>query len=448
MHDNRDSIDFAKAPVKKVFRQMFFPVLIGMVSIVVLNITDGAFVGHGVGSNALASVNIVAPLFLIASGVGLMFGIGSSVVSSIHLSKGNIHAANLNITQGILASFFIGLIVAILVLSFQEETCKLFGCSDELVPLACSYLRWIAVVTPFNMMEIAAMFALRLDGHPRFCMTMNCCMALSNIILDWLFIYPCQMGLEGASIATCTSFGVGSIPLLWYLQTHSNKLRLCRIKTSATSIQLTTRNLCYQIKIGLSALIGELAIAGTMIIGNYMFIKYLGEDGVAAYSVGCYCLPIVFMIGNAVVQSIQPIISFAHGVQDKVRMNESAKIAILTSAACGILGTLIMLFGANFISSIFLSTDCQAYDICCKGLPLFSSAFLIIAINIVLIGNLQSIEAALPATAFTLLRGFIFTIPAFIFLPMIMGTVGLWIAIPTAEIITLLIMLCYMKFKH
>ena len=107
MKDNRDAIDFTKDPVRIVFMRMFLPTLIGMLSMVVLNITDGAFVGHGVGSNALAAVNIVAPLFLISGGVGLLFGIGSSVVASIHLSKGNAYAANLNITQGIIASYII-----------------------------------------------------------------------------------------------------------------------------------------------------------------------------------------------------------------------------------------------------------------------------------------------------------------------------------------------------
>ena len=101
---NRDALDFAHEPVGRLFRQMFLPTLLGLVSMVVLNITDGAFVGHGVGSDALAAVNIVAPLFLLSGGMGLMLGIGCSVVASIHLSHDNRHAADLNITQGILAS--------------------------------------------------------------------------------------------------------------------------------------------------------------------------------------------------------------------------------------------------------------------------------------------------------------------------------------------------------
>lgn len=410
-----------------------------MVSMVVLNITDGAFVGHGVGSDALAAVNIVAPLFLLSSGIGLMFGIGSSVVASIHLSKGNEHAANLNVTQSVIASFLVGAVVAVLCLTFQRETCLLFGCSEALVPLACSYLRWVAVVTPFNMVGMAGMFAVRLDGHPRFAMVMNCAMAFTNIFLDWLLIYPVGMGLEGAAIATCTAFGLGNIPLFWFLLKRTTTIHLCPIKLSRTSLFLTLRNLSYQMKIGLSGFIGELAIASLMIIGNYVFISYLGEDGVAAFSVACYCLPIVFMMGNAIVQSLQPVVSFAHGQHNAARIRESLLVGLSTALLIGLAGVLLMSLGSKWISSVFLPSDCTAYDICCSGLPLYSAAFLFIALNIVVIGYLQSIEAAGRAIVFTLLRGFILSIPAFVLLPRYVGVPGLWLALPIAELLTLLI---------
>lgn len=445
MKNSRDAIDFSKEPVKKVFQRMFLPTLIGMVSMVILNISDGAFVGHGVGAEALAAVNIVAPMFMISGGLALMFGIGASVVASIHLAKGNTHAANLNITQGIAASVASGIVIAVLTLCFQRETCLLFGCSEQLVPLACSYLKWIAIVTPSNMLGMTAMFAVRLDGKPRFAMVMNCGMALSNIVLDYLLIFPCQWGLEGAAIATCTAFGLGNIPLLWFMFTRLETIRLCRIKASATSLRLSLRNIGYQMKIGVSALIGELALATIMIVGNYMFIEYLGEDGVAAFSIACYCLPIVFMIGNAIVQSIQPVISFAHGNRDIQRMYEALRIALLTALVTGLAGMSLMMFAADVVAGIFLPTDCHAFEICLQGLPLYSSAFLFIAVNIVMVGFLQSSEAAFMASVYTLLRGFILSIPAFICLPLLLGATGLWIALPTAELLTLVIMVAVIK---
>ena len=360
MPDTRDSLDFQHEPVGLLFRRMFLPTLVGMVSMVILNITDGAFVGHGVGSDALAAVNIVAPLFLIMTGIGLMFGIGSSVVASIHLSKGNNHAANINLTQGILASMAVGIIVGATILTFQEATCRLFGCSDQLLPQACKYLRWIAIMMPLNLSGMTAMFMVRLDGAPRFAMTVNCGMAALNILLDYILIFPMQLGLEGAAIATSTAFSLGNIPVAIYLFRHTSNVHLYPIKRTRTSMALTLRNIIYQTKIGFSALLGELAIASIIIIGNYSFMHYLGEDGVAAYSVGCYCLPIVFMMGNSIVQSVQPIISFAYGIQDYERLRTARHIAIRTALLSGLIGMMVIFFGNDPIASLFLSSRTRA----------------------------------------------------------------------------------------
>lgn len=445
MKETRDSLDFSKEPVNQLFRKMFIPTLLGMVSMVLLNITDGAFVGHGVGSEALAAINIVAPLFLIAGGLGLLFGIGSSVVASIHLAQGNEHAANLNLTQGVIASVTIGIIVGGIILLFPEQTCLLFGGSEALMPLTCAYLKWIALLTPFNMFGMTSMFMVRLDGKPRFAGFMNSFCAILNIILDYIFIFPLQMGIEGAALASFIAFALGNIPLAIFLFTQTTNVHFHPIKLSKTSLYLSLRNLAYQIKIGASALLGELAIASIMIVGNYMFMRFLGEDGVAAYSVGCYCLPIVFMIGNAIIQSVQPIMSFAHGANDETRLQEAKKIALKSALFIGLGGMILLLFFSETITSTFLISGCRAHELCSNGLRIFAPSFLFIAINIVLIGYLQSIEAAKAATIFTLLRGFIFSIPCFIALPYIVGSNGLWLALPCAECATMVLLFIKMK---
>lgn len=445
MIDNRDSIDFASQPIGTLFRKMFFPTLVGMISMVILNITDGAFVGHGVGSDALAAVNIVAPLFMIVGGLGLMFGIGSSVVASIHLAKQNQKAANINLTQGIIASIIIGIILGVVVFLFQQPICRLFGCSDTLIPLACSYMKWIALLTPFNMYGMVGMFTVRLDGSPRFAMILNCSMAALNIILDYVFIFPLQMGLEGAAIATTISFSLGAFPLTAYLFCYVRSIKLYRLKLSAKSFYLSCRNLLYHTRIGFSALLGELAIAAVMVVGNFVFIDYLGEDGVAAFSVGCYCLPIVFMMGNAIVQSVQPIISFAYGCNNESRLSEARHLAIFVALVSGLIGALAMWLGADIIAAVFLSSDTNAFHICKTGMPLFAPAFLFVALNIVLVGFLQATEAAVPATVFTILRGFAFSIPCFLFLPYLLNSAGLWLALPVAEALTTLLLMGYSR---
>ena len=119
-HDNRDAIDFANEPVGRLFRKMIVPTLVSMVSMVILNLTDGAFIGHGAGSDALAAINIAAPIFNLLAGVGIMFGIGCSVVASIHLAQGKVKSANINITQALIGALGITMIICGLMRPFQH----------------------------------------------------------------------------------------------------------------------------------------------------------------------------------------------------------------------------------------------------------------------------------------------------------------------------------------
>lgn len=140
---NRDQLDFGNGKIDKLFAAMFFPTLIGMVFNSVLNICDGMFVGHGVGSNALAAINIVAPIFLICTGIGLMFGIGASVIGSIRLAEGNIKAARIIMTQAYIAGAIIFGVVIMVSLLFTRPLLYMLGCSPALEHLASDYLLWL-----------------------------------------------------------------------------------------------------------------------------------------------------------------------------------------------------------------------------------------------------------------------------------------------------------------
>lgn len=440
-YDNRDSIDFATLPVPKLFRRMFFPTLLGMVSGVVLNITDGAFVGHGVGSDALAAVNITAPIYMLITGIGLMFGIGGSVVASIHLAKDDVKAARINITQSYLGGLIVGVALAVAILVNLESTCRIFGASDRLMPLAKDYLFWIALFQPLCMIAETGLFAVRLDGQPRLAAGIHIATAVLNIFLDWLLIFPLNMGLEGAAIATASCYGLCGVICLGYNALFAKTLRLYALKCSSTSLLLTLRNLAYQMRLGFSAFIGELALSSLLIVGNYQFIRLLGEDGVAAFSVVCYCTPIIFMVANSITQSAQPIISFGYGKNIPERVLAAARISLFTAVGGGIGIIMILAVGAPQIAAIFLPEGCAARTLCEEGMPLFAISSLFIIVNVVCVGYYQSIERATRATVYTLLRGFIFMIPSFIILPRLIGTPGLWLALPLTEFLTTIVIL-------
>ena len=437
----RDKLDFATMKIGTLFRALFFPTLIGMVFTSLITVIDGMFVGHGVGADGIASVNIVAPMYMIATGIGLMFGIGASVIASIKLSEGNVKAANIILTQGFLVSTLLALIMVLTIVIAPDWTLDILGCSPDLKENALNYMLPLTPSMLFVMISCIGMMLIRLDGSPKYAMYCQAVPAVLNIILDYLMIFPMGMGVKGAAVATSISCVIGGLMALIYFVRFSNNLRFYRLKTSSKSLRLTLRNTAYMVKIGFDTFLTEIAMSIMMITGNYMFISRLGEQGVAAFSIACYLFPVVFSIANAVAQSAQPIISFNYGAGSPRRVKQTFRVAILTALICGTCVSLALAAGSRLIVTAFLAPSEPAFDIAVNGLPLFSLCAIIFAVNITFIGYYQSLELAVRSIVFTLLRGIIFLVPSFIFLPSLIGNAGLWLAIPAAELLTLITIL-------
>lgn len=444
---DRDKLDFGNGEINSLFKAMFFPTLIGMVFNSVLNICDGMFVGHGVGSNALAAINIVAPLFLLCTGIGLMFGIGASVIGSIRLAEGNVKAARIIMTQAYIAGAIIFGLVILISLLFTRPVLYTLGCSPALEELASDYLLWLLPGLVFFYLQCVGMMLIRLDGSPKYAMSVQIVAAVLNIFLDWLMVFPLGMGIKGASIATSISCIVAGLMVIAYFLFFSDKLKFYRLKLSWKSFRLSLRNTGYMAKIGLATFIAELAIGIMMVTGNYMFLSYLDEAGVAAFSIGCYLFPLIFSISNAVAQSSQPIISFNYGAGYLERVRETLRIALTTACICGVFISIGMWLGAPALANVFISSADFAYSLAVKGLPILGICALFFAVNITFIGYYQSREQSILSIIYMLLRGVVFMIPGFILLPKIFGDTGLWLAIPVSEFLTLIVIVSLFRIN-
>ena len=433
----KDSIDFGSMNISTLFRKLLIPTVLGMVFSALFVITDGIFVGKGIGSDALAAVNITAPLFMIAAGIGLMFGVGASVVASIHLSQGKRKVASINITQAITFSALLILILSALCLYFIEPLARLLGSSDRLLPLAVEYMAWYIPFLVFYEVLNIGMFCIRLDGSPTYTMMCNAVAAILNIILDYIFIFEFGWGMMGAAFATSLGTVVGGLMTLIYLLRFSRTLHLCRIKLSIKSLLLTLRNIGYMIKLGSSAFISEASIACMMFLGNYVFIRHLGEDGVAAFSIMCYFFPIIFMVFNAIIQSAQPIISFNHGYAAHGRAQQALRLALIATIATGLFFLVLTILLREQIASLFIADHTNyAWKYAVYGIPFFSICYVFFGINITTIGYYMSIEKSRLSTIFTVLRGIILPVICFFLLPLWLGVKGIWLAVAVAEFIT------------
>ena len=432
------SIDYGKEPIGKLFGKLFFPTVAGMMFSVLLIITDGIFVGHGLGSDALAAVNIVAPAWTFATGIALMFGMGGSIISSISLSQGHEEKARIYMSVSLIISTLFLLLCSAVILIFPYTSLKLLGCSEELMPLAHLYLLGFIPFSASNAFLVSSSFFVRLDGAPKFAMLCSITAAIINLVLDYLFIFPLQYGIMGAAIATSIGSLVGASMTAVYLLNKKRKLHICSIflKKTSTGIASTVRRICV---LGFPSFLGELAISFMMFSGNIVFMNHLGKDGVAAFSISCYFFPIIFMLDNAIAQSVQPIISYNHGIGNVGRIFSSTRLALTAAIFCSLIISGITCIYSYDISSLFVSSESPAHAIATAGFPLYALCFIPCAVNIIAITHFQSIEKSKTAMLITLMRGFIFLGLAFWLMPQILGVDGIWLAVPAGEIITCVI---------
>ena len=436
---NRDNIDFKADKIGHLFLALFIPTLIGMVFMSLQTVIDGIFVGCGVGADGIAAVNIVAPLWMVITGLGLMFGIGASVIDGVHLAENNVKAARIILTQSFGVGLFITSLLSLLCLCFPTTVVYALGCSKTLESYALDYLLWLLPGMVFLFWQCVGMMLIRLDGSPRYAMSIQVASAVVNIVLDWIFIFPLEMGVKGAAIATAIACGVGGLMSLVYFILFSSSLKFYRLKMSSTSFFLTLRNLWNMARIGSATFLTEIAMSITILIGNYQFMALLHEEGVAAYAVVCYLFPVIFSVNNAVAQAAQPIISYNYGAKQKVRVSQPLRVSLLTAITCGLCVMLALIFADERIVEMFLHPNENAYKIATEGLPWFSACSIFFALNVAFVGYYQSVACAWRAMSYTLLRGIVFPVIAFELLPIVIGTVGLWLAIPVAEAATLLV---------
>ncbi len=443
----KDAIDFGNMEIPKLFRKLLVPTLLGMAFSAAFVITDGIFVGKGLGSDALAAVNITAPMFLLTTGIGLMFGLGASVVASIQLSRGKTRVARVHITQAVMVSSLFLALASVLVCACASDVVVGLGASERLRPLAVEYVYWFVPFLAFSALLLSGMFFIRLDGSPKYAMWCNTVPAVINIVLDYVFIFVFGWGMMGAALATSLGEVVGGVMILAYLLRRSHAIRLVRVKAGWKSLRLTVRDVGHVCRLGISSFLCEATIAFMMLVGNYIFIRHLGEDGVAAFSMACYFFPVIFMVYNAVGQSAQPIISYNFGAGRSDRVRAAYRLA-LKAALC--FGLLFCAFTALFrqdIAGWFIDARCPAYAIAVDGLPLFAVGFIFFAVNIVSIVYFQSVERAAAATWVTVMRGFVLMAACFLFLPGVMGVPGIWLAVPLAESLTAFLV-CAVYFRR
>ena len=234
---------------------------------------------------------------------------------------------------------------------------------------------------------------------------------------------------------------IAAVYILFYARQLKFKLRpLCE-----SHIRDIVKSIVYQCRIGSSSLLGELMLAILAFIGNYVFMRYLGDNGVGAFGIACYYTPFIFMIANAVIQSAQPIISYNHFAHNLDRVHKIRRMLFATAFAAGVFLTLVFLFMPEILVHFFVGKTDPAAPIAIDGFPYFAVGILFFTFNVCIVGYFQSLELMRPALTLMFLRGFALLVPAFLLLPELLGIAGIWLAMPLSEALTFLVSIFYIS---
>ena len=435
-------MNVTKDKISSVFFQYSIPSVLGMLAISSASIVDGFFIGNYVGDFGLAAINITFPIFSLLFGFALMLAIGSSVTSGKLIGEGDIKSASMIFSKTIVCITLFSFITSTILFLNIETILYLFGANENLTKIAIEYLSIMLIFIPFLMIGIVLDYFVRVDNRPNLAFIALLLSAFINVVLDWFLIVYLQKGIFGAALAT----GISQLALIFILLPHffSKKATLKFVKPIGNYIQIIKAS--YN---GASEFVNEISVGITTLIFNYLMIKNLGVEGIAAFAVINYLLLIGIMISFGISDSLQPIISKNFGAKENKRIEEFLKFAFVTVGLVGFIMIFLIIFTPTSLANVFLEdTNYKTKEIVLNFAMFIWIAFLFNGVNLVISAYLTAIHKPLYSMIIAISRSFVFPVIFIFVLPFLFETQGIFLAIPMAEFITFIIaIVLYKRFS-
>lgn len=409
------------------------PAIIGMLVNALYNIVDRIFVGRGVNPLAISGIVIAFPIMLVIMAFGMLVGIGASALVSIRLGQQRKDEAEQILGNAFMLNVIISVVLTILGLVFLDPLLRIFGASGTVLTYSKQYTSIILYGVIFQNMAFGMNHNIRAQGNPTAAMLTMLIGAVLNTILDPIFIFVFNMGIQGAAIATVISQIVSSIWVLSYffrgkapLKIHNRNLKLR--KTIVLGI----------FSIGVSPFAMQLGASAITIITNSALIKYGGDIAVAAMGVINSVAMLILMPIFGINQGVQPIIGYNYGAQQFDRVKKALKLAILGATAISTTGFLIVELFPGAIIGLFGKGE-ELINVGSRGIRIFLVMLPIIAFQIVSANYFQAVGKPKHSMFLSLSRQVIILIPLLLILPGIFRLDGVWIAGPASDFLSSLL---------
>lgn len=423
----------------KEFLKYALPSVLAMFVSSLYTIIDGIFVGQGVGDSALAAVNIVMPFTIMLFGIATMFAVGGGDLVSKNIGANNKENAVKIFRQVFKFLLILSVTISLISVIFSETIVKILGATDALVVLASTYLRYYSLFCIPNLVGIALNSFVRNDGRPKLAMVSTLSGAVTNIILDYIFIFPLGLGIKGAAIAT----GLGQIVTIAILLPH---FIMKKGILTFGNVKIESKVVKEFINIGFPSFFAEVTFSIIIFFMNLALVKSGGELALSAFAVINYITTNSYMVLLGLAIGVQPLLSYNYGAKNSEKMLKFYSITMKSSFIINIIFIAVcFIFGRNIIS-IFTS-DSTIVNIAYLGLNLINFAFIMVGFNLTSTIYYQAINMPSISNIFCLCRS-ILLLPIILFiLAKLFGLNGIWVSLFISELLTFIILKCSINIK-
>lgn len=416
---------------KKVIFQNVGPAILSNACVFLFSVVDGIFVGNGAGSQALGAVNLALPFVLLAQALNAMASIGGVTITAIRFGRGDKEGAQNAFMHSLTLNLIVGIFITLCGAVFTGAVCGSLGASESYLPLVKEYVFWYALFAIPNALSLNLQFFCRNDGSPGLVAVTNVISSGLNIFLDWLFVFPMQMGVMGAAVATGISQTIGLLVIITHYVFKKGNLRLKRYKPQGKLFQKIVFR-------GLPEAIAQFSTPVTTLCMNRTLMSAFGDIGINAFAIISYLSSFTMSIFFGASEGMQPLFGQAYGAKKdddlKQYFRAGLLISIIGSAFCVAVYVifphfLCRLFGASGETLEFTAVHMWEY---CWG-------FIVGSINTMMSAYFYSTKRSGQAIALNIVRSLVMNSLIITFLPKIFGNAVVWHTFGIYEVLVLVL---------
>lgn len=409
-----------REPVLKLIAAFALPSIAGMLAGSLYNIVDRMFVGRIVGPEGLAAISVCFPFMLLLISLCFLFGIGAVPLISRALGEGDRERAELVLGNVVASVVVLGVVLMVFGMSEVDFLLRLSGASEELLPLAREYMRIILMAVPVGMLSFVLKFCIQAEGRPLFAMGTQVVGAVSNILMDALFIWAWGWGIAGAAWGTILSQMVSLIWVSSFYGMHRGCLRI-RAFHCIPRPEILKRILA----LGLPPCLTEISFSVFFVLFNRSMNTYGGPIAVSALGAFLGWDSLLFLPVIGIGEAVQTLFGYNWGARLPHRVLEALKWSLIVAAGYFVGSVLIVYFFVEEMM-LFFTTDPDLLILASEGMVIAYAGVVFSGIALIANSFFQGLGRARLSLLLSLSRQFLMLIPAILILPRIWGIQGVW----------------------